>query len=136
MEGAVRNERMLLRIAAVLVSLSLIAERAAGRSFPVRFLLHAILWRAEAVARAFVARETQTDWPDFGETPEMCGHPVGAASLALRLRLLAAILCDFVAAACGTVGDSSCAGSVPGGSAPVLLLVFPVRPRFRPYDTS
>jgi hypothetical protein len=136
MEGAWRNERMLLKVAALLVALSLLAERAAGRSFPVRFLLLAILWRAEAVARAFVTRETPADWPDLDETPGMRGHPVEAAWLAMRLRMLAAILCDLVAAACHSVGDSSCAGFVPGGSAPVLLFVFPARRPLPPHDTS
>lgn len=134
-----RNERMLLRIAALLVTLSLVAERAVGRSFPVRFLVLVILRRAEAVATAFVAGAANAavvDWPDPGEAPEMHGHPVEAACLALRLRMLAAILCDLVGAACDSVGDGPCTGSVQGAAAPVLLLVFPARRPLAPHDTS
>ena len=39
MDGALRNDRALPKIAALLVALALIAERAAGRSFPVRFIV-------------------------------------------------------------------------------------------------
>lgn len=141
MDGAVRNERMLLKIAAILVSLSLIAERAAGRSFPVRFLLLAILRRAEVIARAFVVRETQIDWPEVGETSGMYGHPADAASLALRLRMLAVILADFVEAACLSAGDEPFASVAPRGVAQFLLFIVP-GPRRRgfmrnqPWDTS
>jgi len=136
MAGAWRNDRMLLRIAAVLVALSLVAERAAGRSFPVRFLLLAILRRADAVATAFVAGTACIDWADLGEAPGMHGQPVEAAWLALRLRMLAAILCDLVDADCRAAVRHLFAGVAPDGAEPVLLLFFPVRPRFRPYDTS
>jgi len=135
MDGAVRNERTLLRIAALLVSLSLLAERAAGRSFPVRFLVLAILGRAEVVARAFVAGATQTEWPCLGEAPEFAGHPTDAAWLALRLRMLAAILVDFLDAACRAAGRDLPAGGAPR-PAPVLLLLMPATRRPRPRDTS
>ncbi|HHZ08552.1 MAG TPA: hypothetical protein GX405_07205, partial [Rhizobiales bacterium] len=117
-----RNDRMLLKIAALLVSLALVAERAAGRSFPVRFLVLAVLSRAEAIARSFVARETQIDWPDWAKAPEFRGHPVDAASLALKLRLLARILADVVEAGCPSAGDEAFAGVWPRDPAPILLL--------------
>lgn len=137
-DGRVRNERMLLKIAALLVALSLLAERAAGRSFPVRFLVLAILRRGEAVARAFVAREIGMNWPFLESPPETMGHPVDAAALALRLRLLAVILADLVDTACGSAGRQPFASLAPESVVPctVLLLVFPSCPRPRPLDTS
>ncbi|HHZ11035.1 MAG TPA: hypothetical protein GX405_19885 [Rhizobiales bacterium] len=139
-----RNERMLLKIAALLVSLSLVAERAAGRSLPVRFLVLSILGQAEAIARAFVLRETQIDWPDWtalADAPEFCGHPADAASLALRLRLLAVMLADVVEAGCLAASDETCAGVAPYVPATILLLIMPGRRRryavaYRPWDTS
>jgi hypothetical protein len=46
---------MLRRIAAILLALATVAERAANRSRPVRWLVLWILQRAEAVASAYVA---------------------------------------------------------------------------------
>jgi len=136
-----RNERMLLKIAALLLSLSLVAERAAGRSFPVRYLVLAVLRRAEAIARAFVVRETQIDWPEPVETPEFHGHPADAASLALGLRMLALILADVVEAGCVSAGEGPFAGNAPCEPAKILLIVVPGPRRRsvserRPWDTS
>jgi hypothetical protein len=135
---------MLLKIAALLVSLSLVAERAAGRSFPVRYLVLAVLRRAEAIARAFVVRETQigwADWPGWAEAPEFSGHPADAASLALGLRMLALILADFVEAGCVSAGEGPFAGNAPCEPAKILLIVVPRLQRRsvserRPWDTS
>ena len=153
MDGAVRNGGTLLKIAALLVSLSLVAERAAGRSFPVRFLVLAVLRRAEAVATAYVAAAaeaagaTADDFPWLDEAPEDGAGPLDAAWLALRFRLLAALL-DLCRAA-GRSGDMSgdttanwvgnragnCA-RFPATPLPVLLLVFPARRGLPVYDTS
>ena len=56
MERALQDSGTLQGIARTLVALALLAERSAGRSFPVRFLVLAILFRAEAIARRFAAR--------------------------------------------------------------------------------
>jgi len=106
MDGALQNDRALPKIAALLVALAIIAERAAGRSFPVRFIVLCFLQRAEAVARAFVADETGLDWSWFDDAPETGWHPAEAARLALRFRLLAAAL-DMVCAALGADGFNS-----------------------------
>ena len=111
MEGAVQERGTFRGIAALLLSLALLAERTAGRSFPVRFLVLAILFRAEAIARRFVARSTATliaeaieagcpDIPDLACLDLAClDEPSGvhygatdAVLLALRLRILAAVL--------------------------------------------
>jgi len=54
--GSVRDyEKMLMRIAALLLSLATLAECASNRARPVRWLVLWILQRAEAVASAYVA---------------------------------------------------------------------------------
>ncbi len=153
MDGRVRNEPMLLRIAALLVSLSLAAERAAGRSLPVRFIVLALLRRAESVATAFVAREVEAagasedDFPWLNDIAESGSSPLHAAWFALRFRLLAEVL-DLCCAAWRS-GDT--AGNYPGiggGSSasnralhtatqfPILLLLFPARCGVPVHDTS
>ena len=149
MDGVTRNGGMLLKIAALLVSLSVVAERAAGRSFPVRFLVLALLRRAESVATAFVASPaeaagaTAADFPWLDDSPESGAGPLDAAWLALRFRLLAGVL-DLCRAA-GRSGNT--AGNVAGNTSgnrtphpatqfPILLLVFPARRGLPVHDTS
>ena len=149
MEGAFRDRRTLRAIAATLLALALLAERAAGRSFPVRFLVLSLLWRAEAVARAFVAEATGTfvagatgaDWPcpdlpSFAEPLGLRGRPVDAAILALRLRMLAAVLGMLSGAAGLSAGEEPRPEGAPG--LPVILVVrLPAARRPpRPHDTS
>ena len=86
------DDRTMRRIAALLVSFAVMAERAAGRSFPVRFVVLCILRRAEAVALGFVAETIETDFSCFGDDPETGWGPVDAMVLALRLRALAALV--------------------------------------------
>ena len=147
-----RNGGMLLKIAALLVSLSLVAERAAGRSLPVRFLVLVFLRRAEAVATSFVAATaeaagaTAEDFPWLDDTAESGASPLDAAWLALRFRLLAAVL-DLCCAAGRSAGrgarSGNCAGNTTGNHArhpaapfPILLLFFLTRRQPRPHDTS
>ena len=158
----VRNGGMLPKIAALLVTLSLVAERAAGRSLPVRFLLLLILRRAEAVATAFVVRETEAagatgdDFPWLDDIAEDGSSPLHAAWFALRFRALAEVLelcraawpCDDGAGDWdGNRADdwvrSGSISDISGGTAPrlpVLLIVCLPAPHFhrlpRPPDTS
>ncbi len=92
MHAAVLDDRGLRRIIAMLVSFAAIAERAAGRSFPVRWLVLLILRRAEAVALQFVVEATQADWPLSDDDPQIGCRPEDAAWLGLRFRMLAAVL--------------------------------------------
>jgi hypothetical protein len=108
MAGAVQERGTFRGIALTLLALALLAERSAARSFPVRFLILAILFRAEAIARRFVARSTATliaeaieagcpdcPVPDLACLDEPSGVHYGATDavlLALRLRILAAVL--------------------------------------------
>mgnify|MGYP001356986844 FL=1 len=140
-----RNEGMLPKIAALLVTLSLLAERAAGRSWPVRFLLLLILRRADAVATAFVVREIEAagaaaaDFPWLGDTAESGSSPLDAAFLALRFRALAEVLelCRSVRRSGNRAGimSGSCVPH-PATRFPILLLVFPARRRAPVHDTS
>ena len=165
MERALQDSGTLQGIARTLVALALLAERSAGRSFPVRFLVLAILFRAEAIARRFAARTAaaliaeaidagcpDVPFPDLACLDEPAGLHYGAADaqlLALRLRILAAVLGMLVDAE-GVLDDRSaaftddCSGALPALGldhaavpSPLLLLVvgLPAR-RCRPPDTS
>ena len=93
------HDRMLRRTIAMLVALAVLAERTALRSFPVRWLVLIILRRAEVVAHAYVVEATDGMWPGFEEELESGCSPVDASLLALRLRVLAAILGALLAPA-------------------------------------
>ncbi|CAG0975612.1 MAG: hypothetical protein F9K19_22270 [Rhizobiaceae bacterium] len=125
MEGALQDRRTFRGIAATLLVLALLAERAAVRSFPVRFVVLAILWRAEAIARAFVVKATGID--GLGERPPLRGCAIDAGILALRLRMLAAVLGALAGAAGRPAGKEDGPGDAP--RLPVLLVVRLPRPR-------
>ena len=83
------------RIAALLLSLAGLAERAAARSAPVRFIVLWLLRQAETVAADFVGIEwNATFWDDpSGFAPDHLGYgPADALALALSLRLLALVV--------------------------------------------
>jgi hypothetical protein len=83
---------MLRRIIALLVSLALLAERAAERSLPVRWLVLWILRRAETVLEDFVFDETGMP-PPVMEGIALAGNgPDDAYALAARFRAFAAAL--------------------------------------------
>ena len=153
MERAVQDRGTLQGIARTLLALALLAERSAERSFPVRFLVLAILFRAEAFARRFVARTSATliaealdagcpdfPFPDLACLDEPAGLHYGAADavlLALRLRILAAVLGMFSDAE-DTLDDRSAVSSddqytgwtaiaASGAAAPFLPLLLIVR---------
>ena len=148
----VRNEGMLPKIAALLVALSLVAERAAGRSLPVRFLVLVLLRRAEAVATSFVVREAAAagarddDFPWLDDIAEDGSSPLHAAWFALRFRALAEVLelCRAAGRSGNTDGDiSGNRAGIPGDNAPrlpLLLIVCLPASHFhrlpRPPDTS
>ena len=92
MNAAGRDFRALSRIAALLVALSVLAERAGGCSLPVRWIVLAILRRAESVAHGFVVDATQATAPYFHDEWEADNRPLDAVWLAWRFRLLAAML--------------------------------------------
>ncbi len=93
------DDRKLRRIAALLVAFAALAERAGGRSFPVRWFVLTVLRHAEAVARTFVIETTQIDWPCCEDPLEFHGSPLEAAWLAACFRALAAVLLALLPAA-------------------------------------
>ena len=90
--AAMGDDRTLRRIMTMLVALAALAEQAAARSLPVRFLTLCILRHAEVVAWAFVADATGMMRPVSGEVPAAGNGPSDAMLLAARLRALAAAL--------------------------------------------
>lgn len=86
------DDRTLRRIIALLVSLAVLAERAAGRSFPVRWIVLSILRYVEGVARDYLAETTGMDRAAcLDDDLEPGSRPDDAALLAWRLRTLAAM---------------------------------------------
>ena len=124
MEGVLHDRGTFRGIARTLFALAMLAERTAARSFPIRFLVLAILYRAEAIARRFAARSAATliaealdagcNVPDLACLDLACldepaGLHYGAADaglLSLRLRILAAVL-DMFSDAEGFCDDHS-----------------------------
>ena len=100
------DDRTLRRIIALLVSFAALAESAASRSLPVRWLVLAILRYAERVVVDHVADALQVDADmlrlDSGgqvDEPSLGHEPYDAAFLAWRLRALASLLGTLLAPA-------------------------------------
>src|SRR5688572_3707326 len=136
MDAAGRDDRTLIRIAATLVALAALAERAGSCSLPVRWLVLCILRRAEAVAHAFVVEATQTNWPCFDEPLEIQSRPVDAAWLAWRFRVLAAALGALLRLACRPGRWNAGMDRAPRRLAPRRVLMMCGGWTRRPYDTS
>ena len=87
------DETTLRRIIARLVSFAALAERAAGRCFPVRWLVLAILRHAEGATLGYLVDTTGLDWAaSFEDDPEAGSDPAAALILAWRFRMLAELL--------------------------------------------
>jgi hypothetical protein len=109
------DRNVLERIAAILLALAVLAERAAGASYPVRCFVLCILRRADDVARAFITGFA-CDAVGGQESPILAPvrrgfDPADAAVLAASLRMLAFLLLNMAAQASkgtsgGTCGDS------------------------------
>jgi hypothetical protein len=155
MEGVLHDRGTFRGIARTLLALAMLAERTAARSFPIRFLVLAILYRAEAIARRFVAREAAAliaeaieagcNVPDLACLDEPSGLHYGAADaalLSLRLRILAAVLGMFSDAeadiddrsavfsddwSCGWPARWPAVAAAGAGGAPLPLLLLVVR---------
>ena len=92
-EEADWSRDVLMRIAALLLSLAGLAERAAGLPFLRRRHVLGILSDGEVVARAFLV-EISTGAPAPADEPGSVGD---ATCLAARLRALALLLCVLLA---------------------------------------
>ena len=93
------NRETLKRIAATLLALAMLAERASGMSRPVRCLVLWILRTAEAIAREFVTEVTQSPQHssvEFALAFMRSGDSsADAVCLALRFRAMARALDDL-----------------------------------------
>ena len=98
--GANGDHDVLARIAALLLSLADLADRAAGLPFLRRRHVLGILGFGEAEARAFLI-EVSTGAPAPADAPDPDGD---AALLAARLRALALLLCAILAWRIGLPG--------------------------------
>ena len=130
--------RRLRRIVALLLALAGLADRAAVAPFPVRFIVLAILRRAEAIAWTFAIeavscaparcagrRLPQCVSPAGAPVPDHCG-PADAVRLALSFRTLALIVAELAAQAPGRASparlrDFIVAGARPIGHAPAAV---------------
>ena len=86
------GERRLRRLMVLLVGLAVLAERAAGRSWPIRRLVLWMLRRAEFAAGDFVFAATGTPPSAFAGIEADENSPAEACRLAASFRMLAAIL--------------------------------------------
>ena len=93
------DDRTLRRIIALLVSFAALAESAATRSFPVRWLVLAILRCAETVALDHVTEATHVDFSALKDERSHGHDAYDAALLAWRLRTLASLLGTLLAPA-------------------------------------
>ena len=94
--GQIETDRsVLMRIAAILLALADLAERAAGASRPVRYQVLWALRQADEVVSEFVTGspcEARDQWPSAA-TPVRCGFdPADAEHLAASLRMLAFVV--------------------------------------------
>lgn len=84
----------------LLIALAVVAENLGARSWPVRFLTLLILRPAEAYAWAFVADLTDFLPPLLDYPPEPGNDSDNALELAMRFRILAAILQELFLLEC------------------------------------
>lgn len=135
MEFARRDFQTLSRIVAILIALAALAERAAVKPFPIRWIVLAILRQAEGVAAAFVAETIPADWPCVDQSLETGSDPADAMWLAWRFRMLAALLgavlqCECLAD-CRRIAGPPARTAMPGLPLPTMVGPLPV-----PADTS
>lgn len=129
------GERTLRRVIALLVAFAVLAERATGRSLPIRWFLLWILRRAETAAAVFVFDRTGLPAPVLEGGAAAGNDAADAPRFAERFRALAAMLRALLPVAWpfkrrpalrGFAFGHAARGSArgPGGWTP------------RPYDTS
>lgn len=132
MHAGLPDDRTLRRLAALLVAMAVPSERAAARSFPVRWIVLSLLRVAAAVTETFVVEVTQLEWPCPDGAWDFRGDALDAAWLAVRLRALAAVIealagmpsgvdawiSWFVRETCNALPPSRRTFATPGGWSP------------------
>ena len=97
-DGEALDERTERRIIARLFSFAVLAERAAGRSFPVRWLVLVLLRYVHSVALDHVVDSAPWALAYLDDELESGSSPMDALLLGQRLRMLAAILAELLPA--------------------------------------
>ncbi len=97
MDGAGMNGRKLRSIIALLVQLASVADLAAGRAFPIRWMVLFFLRRGERAAQVYVARALHAELADLeDELAPVSGpadaSPADAVLIAWRFRWYATVL--------------------------------------------
>ena len=136
MHGQAGRDRGLERIVAMLAAFATLAERAALRSFPVRWIVLLLLRRAEAIARFYVEEVTDCDWPSPDDCSDTRYGSADALILAAFFRAMAAALATLLPIdrpGRARRSDAECGLFAPGT---VLLVVFAAGRAGAPYDTS
>ena len=133
MHGVVISDRGLREVTTLLVALAALADRAATRALPVRWLVLVFLRVAESVGMNLVVEFTgwshgdlegalATGHLDDQEIPAAAGStPADALALGMRLRILAALLRAFL-----PPEDDLGRGLVRGAAALVRAVARPV----------
>ena len=98
-EAGEENRKALRRLLALLLALADLAERAVGRSGPVRHLVLWLLRPAEEISRDHVAGLTRTVFPPAPAISRDADGIADAMRLALSFRTLAAALAALTAEA-------------------------------------
>ena len=101
-EAGEENRKALRRLLALLLALADLAERAGGRSRPVRLLVLWLLRPAEEIARDHVAGLTHTAFPPAPAISRDADGIADAMRLALSFRTLAAALAALTVDAFGS----------------------------------
>jgi hypothetical protein len=123
MQGEARDDRRLRRIIALLVSLAGLAEQAAGRCYPLRFIVLLVLRRAQSAACDYVADAALLDGLWFDDGMQDGCRPEDAVLLGQRFRWLAAVVAGLLSpagqfggshGACDPTRPASCRAT-PGG---------------------
>jgi hypothetical protein len=108
MDWQIETDRnVLMRIAAILLALADLAERAAGASRPVRYQVLSALRQADEVVSEFVtgsACDAACQWPPASTPVRHSFDPADAENLAASLRMLAFMVQAMAARA--SPGDS------------------------------
>jgi hypothetical protein len=137
-DGEALDERTTRRIIALLVSFAVLAERAAGRSLPVRWLVLTLLRHIESVAFDYVVDSAPWAWPYLEDELEPGSTPMDAVLLGQRLRMLAAILGELLPVEDQLVRWTSVRdhASLCLASGVLLVVVLPHGRRLAFHDTS
>ena len=134
------DERIVRRIIATLLALAALAERAAVRSFLVRWIVLAALRRAEGIATRYASEEAGIDGRFFEDEDLSGSSPAAAGILAWRLRWIAAFLEGLLEADClrhaWTAGFDGPRRPGAGHRQAVAPSATPACAVLRPWDTS